>query len=147
MGLRDDRGLRDGAHLRRLREQREHERLGGSPVAGGGGRSDRPRRGGLIAILGFGGLMVVLAVAILLAGVTILRPVVRSAVVSWAGDSASALRIPFVSDLVREDIGGALTDSASSDPTQVDFKVLPGDTATSIADRLQKDGLLVDPRA
>ena len=40
---------------------------------------------------------------------TVARPLVRAVVVPWADDNPAALRIPFVADMVREDIGAALT--------------------------------------
>ena len=49
--------------------------------------------------------------------------------------------MPFVADLVREDLGPKLTDPASTDPTQVAFAVADGDTRATIAGRLQDDGL------
>jgi UPF0755 protein len=49
--------------------------------------------------------------------------------------------------MVREDLGTALTDPVTDDPTQVEFAVEEGDTARSIADKLEEDGLLADSRA
>jgi UPF0755 protein len=117
---------------------------------GGDGRHGRRRnRGGG----GLGGLVRFLLFAVLLAGVvlivalTALRPVVNSAILSWAEDSPAALRLPFVADIVREDIGTALTQPVSTDPSQVEFLVEDGDTASAIATRLGAEGLIKDPRA
>ena len=55
--------------------------------------------------------------------------------------------MPFVSDVVREDLGAALTDPASTDPAQVEFVVQDGDTASTIASRLERDQLIRDERA
>jgi UPF0755 protein len=52
-----------------------------------------------------------------------------------------------VADIVREDLGPALTQPVSSDPAQVEFLVEDGDTASTIAGRLGTDGLIRDPRA
>jgi UPF0755 protein len=89
----------------------------------------------------------VLAGIVLIALVTVLRPLISGAVVGWAGDNPSALGIPFVADMVRDDLGPALTTAASDDPAQVDFVVQQGDTARSIADRLAEKGFLKDARA
>ena len=113
------------------------------------GRQRRRRGGGS----GLGGLIRFLLFAVLLAGIvllvalTALRPVVNNAILSFAEDNPAALRFPFVADIVREDLGPALTQPVSSDPTQVEFTVEEGDTASTIADRLKTGGLIKDPRA
>jgi len=123
------------------------------PVAGRSGRRDprnRPRGGrggGLGGLLRFVAFALVLGALVLVALVTVLRPVVSGAIVGWASDNATALGIPFVADLVREDLGSALTSAPSSDATDVEFIVAPGDTARGIATRLQAQGFLVDARA
>jgi UPF0755 protein len=114
------------------------------------GRPGRRRRGGGS---GLGGLIKFLLFALLLAGLvllvalTALRPVVNNAILSFAEDNPAALRFPFVADIVREDLGASLTQPASSDPTQVEFVVDEGDTASTIASRLGTDGFIRDPRA
>jgi UPF0755 protein len=89
----------------------------------------------------------VLAGIVLIALVTVLRPLISGAVVGWAGDNPSALGIPFVADMVRDDLGSALTTAPNDNPAQVDFVVQEGDTARSIADRLADQGFLKDARA
>jgi UPF0755 protein len=79
--------------------------------------------------------------------VTALRPLVRNAVVGWATDNPAALGMPFIADLVREDLGDHLTQPGSDDTTQVPFTVADGETATTIAARLQEDGFVADRRA
>ena len=119
----------------------------------GRGPGDQRRYGaygngsGVGGVLRFGVFIVVLAAAVLVAMVTVARPLVRAVVVPWAQDSPSALRIGFVADLVREDLGSALTDPASSDPTRIVFTVNPNDTPATLAPRLQAAGLLESPRA
>jgi UPF0755 protein len=107
----------------------------------------RPTGGGLAGFFRFLLFSLVLAGIVLVALVTVLRPVVSGAVVDWAGDNPSALGIPFVADMVRDDLGQALTTAASDDPAQVEFVVQQGDTARSIADRLAQQGFLKDSRA
>jgi hypothetical protein len=77
----------------------------------------------------------------------VLRPVVSDAIMGLAEDNPGALQLPFVKGIVAESLGDALTTPASSDATQVEFLVEPGDTAKSIASRLEKDGLIADSRA
>lgn len=128
-----DRDLRDPGELRRLRTERARARAGGgSPLPG---------------ILRFLLFAAILGTVVVVAGATVMRPIVSGAIVSWASDNPGALRMPFVADLVRADLGQKLTGAASSDPAQVTFTVAPGDSATSIAARLAGEGLLQDPRA
>ena len=117
-------------------------------------RQLRPRGdGGGSGPSGFTGLLrfivfaLVLAAIVLTVALTALRPAVNSLVLGLAEDNPAALQLPFVKDIVREDLGAALTTPASSDSSQVEFLVEPGDTASSIAGRLQSQGLLGDSRA
>jgi UPF0755 protein len=107
---------------------------------GGGGH-------GVVGFLKFLVFALVLAVFVLAVALTALRPMVTGAIMSVAEDNPAALQLPFVRDIVEENLGPILTEPASSDPTQVQFLVEPGDTAKTIAARLQEDGLLVDRRA
>ena len=115
-----------------------------------------PRRqgnGGPSGGSGLGGLLRFVIFALILAGIvltvalTALRPVVNSVVLSIAEDNPAAWQLPFVMEIVRKDLGSALTTAVSSDPTQVEFLVEPGDTARSIGDRLETEGLLTSSRA
>ncbi len=103
--------------------------------------------GGLAGFFRFLLFSLVLAGIVLIALVTVLRPLISGAVVDWAGDNPSALGIPFVADMVRDDLGQALTTAPSDDPAQLEFVVQQGDTAASIADRLAQQGFLKDSRA
>jgi hypothetical protein len=75
-----------------------------------GGRPPQAPRGG--GSFGLGGLVRlalfigVLAIIVLAVSLTVLRPV-AGAVVDWATDNPSALHLPFVQDLVHEDLGKA----------------------------------------
>jgi UPF0755 protein len=124
------------------------ERSGGGSGGGSNGwQSGRRRRRGIPGIIKFLLFALVLAAAVLLTLVTVLRPLVRDAVIGWATDNPAALGMPFIADLVREDLGPRLTDPASTDTTQVAFTINDGETASSIATRLQTDGFLADQRA
>jgi UPF0755 protein len=105
------------------------------------------RRSGIGGIVGFVIFVGIAAVVVLLALGTVLRPLTRSVVVGFADANPGALGLPFVADLVREDLGETLTAPASSDTTEVDFTVTAGETAAGIAARLVDQGLLRDPRA
>jgi UPF0755 protein len=100
--------------------------------------------GGLLRLLLF---IVILAAVVLVAALTVLRPVISRAVVDYATNNPSALKLPFVADLVREDLGTRLTDAPGTSATEVSFSVVDGDTAQTIADRLHTAGLLTDARS
>lgn len=115
--------------------------------------NDRYRRGvtesdgghGVIRFLLFA---LVVASVVLGTMFTVLRPVVRSAVVDWAWENPGSLnRIPFVADLVREDLGDLLIDPAGGSATAAEFEVALGDTPTTLAPRLAAAGLILDERA
>ena len=117
------------------------------PRRGRDGRRGDGGGGGVWGVIKFLAFTLVLAAVVLGVGLTVLRPVVNSAVLGWAADNPSALNLPFVADIVREDLGAALTDPASDDAEQVPFTVEDGDTASTIGARLEEDGLLRDQRA
>lgn len=118
-------------------------------TAGGRGRRRRGGRGGsgMVGLVRFLLFAVLLAGLVLLVALTALRPLVNNVILAWAADSPAALNLPFVADIVREDLGTALTQPVSSDPQQVEFTVETGDTASTIAARLGSDGLIRDPRS
>jgi peptidoglycan lytic transglycosylase G len=91
-----------------------------------------------------GGLVLVLAVALSL---TVLRPLARGAIVDWAWQNQGALKIGVVADLVKEDLGTALTEPASTDASQVEFEVQAGDTPEDLAPRLVQAGVLRSEQA
>jgi UPF0755 protein len=121
----------------------ESPRAGGRPPLAPRG----PSGFGLGGLVRLGLFIGILAAIVLVVSLTVLRPFVAGMVVDWAADNPSALGLPFVADLVREDLGSAMTDPPSADPAQVEFTVNGGDTAASIAARLEAQGFLTDARA
>ncbi len=103
--------------------------------------------GGLPGFLKFLIFALVLAAIVLAVALTALRPMVSGAIMGIAEDNPAALQVPFVRDIVAENLGTALTAPASADPSQVEFLVESGDTARSIATRLEAQGFLADSRA
>jgi UPF0755 protein len=103
--------------------------------------------GGFLGLLKFVIFLVVLAAVVLIVMVTVARPVLRMVVVPWAEGNPGAMRIGFVADLVREDLGSALTDPASSNPAEVEFLVESGDTPTTLAPRLEEAKVITSQRA
>jgi UPF0755 protein len=107
-------------------------------------RGQKSGHHGLIRFLLF---TLIMAAVVLVGLVTIGRPLLASAVVGWADDNPSALNMPFVADLVAENLGPRLTSAFSTDATPVEFEIKTGDTTTSIAKRLQDVHLVQDSRA
>jgi UPF0755 protein len=114
---------------------------------GSGGRRGGGRGSGIGGVIKFLAFALLLAALVLVIALTALRPLVNNAILAWAADSPAALDLPFVADLVREDLGQALTEPVSADPEQVEFVVEEGDTASTIAARLADKGLIRDARA
>jgi UPF0755 protein len=113
----------------------------------GGGYGRRGRGGGIGGVVRFLLFAVVLAAIVLAVLLTILRPLVRGAVIDWAADSPGALGMPFVADLVREDLGEKLREPASTDTEQASFVIGSGESATTIGARLEEEGFIKDRRA
>ncbi len=125
---------RTGRYGRGPGDQRRYERYG----------DQRSGLGGIVRFLLF--LFVLAAVVLVVMG-TVARPLVRAVVVPWAWDNPAALQISLISDLVREDLGSALTAPASADDSTVEFVVEPGDTPTTLAPKLEEAGIIDSQRA
>ena len=113
----------------------------------GGGRRGGGRGSGIGGVVKFLVFALVLAALVLVVALTALRPLVNNAILGLAEDNPAALNLPFVADIVRQDLGDALTDPVSEDPTQVEFVVNDCDTASTIASRLAEEDLIKDARA
>src|SRR5829696_10377612 len=108
---------------------------------GGGGL----RVPGFLRFLIFAG---VLGGIVLVALLTVFRPLARAGVVDWAWQNQwSITRLPFVGELVAEDLGPALTAKAGADTTERVFTVASGDTIDTLAPRLLADGYIASERA
>ncbi|HJP88443.1 MAG TPA: endolytic transglycosylase MltG [Candidatus Limnocylindrales bacterium] len=112
-------------------------------------RPGDPGRGrripGFLKFLLFAGGLAAIVLVVLF---TALRPIVRAGIVGWAWSNPSAIaNFPFIADLVKEDLGSALTDPASSDSNEQVFTVNPGDTIYVLAPRLQDTGFVKDQHA
>jgi UPF0755 protein len=133
-GRRQNGYQRTGRYGRGPGDQRRYDRYG-------------DRRGSIGGPLGFALFLVILVVIVLVGLFTIARPVARLAIVPLAEDNTAALRIGFIADLVREDIGAALTNPAVGDDKPVDFVVQSGDTPVTLAPRLKEAGIITSERA
>jgi UPF0755 protein len=122
-------------------------RRGANGRAGLNGRANRNGHSGMGGLIRFLIFALVLAAVVLAGMLTVLRPVVAGTIAGWAYDNPGALRIPFVADMVRENLGSALTEPAGTDAEQIEFMVEAGDTPPAIAKRLVDQGLLKNDRA
>ncbi len=125
---------RTGRYGRGPGDQRRYERYG-------------DRRGGVSGVVRFLVFLFVLAAVVLVVMATVARPLLRAVVVPWAWGNPAVMDVGFVSDLVREDLGAALSDPASTDATEVEFMVEPGDTPSSLAPKLAEAGIIANERA
>src|SRR3954471_9522714 len=117
------------------------------PRSRGGGTGGGRGGSGAVGFVKFLIFALILAAVVLAIALTVLRPVVGGVVMSVADDNPAALQLPFVKEIVAENLGTALTKPVSTEPTQVEFLVEPGDTAKTIAARLQDQDLIGDSRA
>lgn len=90
---------------------------------------------------------VLLGAGVLIALVTVGRPLVASLVVDWAGDNPGTMGLPFVADFVQSDLGAKLTEPPDDDPTEVQFAIATGESVRSIGQRLEEEGFVLDARA
>jgi UPF0755 protein len=104
-----------------------------------------PRVPAFVKFLLFAGALGALVLVVLF---TAMRPIVRAGVVGWAWSNPSSIvKFPFIGELVREDLGDALTAPASADSSQQVFTVNPGDTIYLLAPRLVDTGFVANERA
>jgi UPF0755 protein len=150
MTIRSGRGPRDGSDGRpngkAMPTWRASDGRGGPPTVRRR-RSDEPRSRlpAPVRFVLFGG---VLAGVVLLALLTIFRPLVSAGVVSWAWDNPGSItRFGFIEDFVREDLDGALTAPAGQDATEAAFDVQPADTIFTLAPRLHAGGFVANEHA
>jgi len=150
MSIRGERGPRDDVAVGGARHESGYKRTGRYGRGPGDQRRyDRygDRGGGLPGLLKFLLFLLVLAGLVVVALFTVGRPIARLAVVSLAEDNPSALRIGFISDFVREDLGDALTQPHDGTADEIVFTVDEGDTPVTLAPKLQDAGIIDNPRA
>ncbi len=95
------------------------------------------------------GLLVVLVMGalVLLVLASVGRPLLRTLAVDIAQANPQSMRVPFLADLVREQLGSQLTDPAGDDASPVQFVVPAGASAADIANLLAGQQLLTEPLA
>ena len=94
-------------------------------------------------------LVVLVVGGVVVAGLNfVVKPLLVNSIVDWASGNETALKIPFVSDIVR---GALWTDLSqpidATDDSTIGIIVSPGSTPDSIGDQLHKAGIIGDARA
>ena len=130
-GKRPNGYQRTGRYGRGPGDQRRYDRYG-------------DRRGGARSVFGFVVFVAVLAALVMVALLTIARPIARLAIVPLVENNSQALEIGFIADLVREDLGTSLTAPADGSADEIVFTVQEGDTPATIAPRLAEAGIIED---
>jgi UPF0755 protein len=78
----------------------------------------------------------------------VVRPAVVRGIVDWSAENPTALQLPFVSDLVRAELGSSLTDPIDpKDSSKIVITIAPDETPHQIGTDLVKSGVIADTRA
>jgi len=118
-------------------------RQGTATTLGVSGTVYRPRRRGASGR----GILVVIVVLVVIVGAGLLfaAPAIRGAASDLARSNPGAMKLPFVSDAVKDDLGAELTDPGGTDATPIPFTIKPGDTPEQVAAALAAAGLIKEP--
>jgi UPF0755 protein len=106
------------------------------------------RSGGLGTVAQFA-IFAVVAGALVLGGLFfVAKPIVSRDLANWAAENPTALKLPFMADIVRSELGTKLTQPIdAADSTKIAFQVTAGETPEQIADELVQAGVIADARA
>jgi len=78
----------------------------------------------------------------------VVRPVVLNGIVGWAAENPAALKLPFVTDIVRGELSSSISKPVQADDTTAIVIVISAnETAQEIADQLLAAGAIKDTRA
>ena len=75
------------------------------------------------------------------------RPLVVNGIVGWAAENPTAQKLPFITEIVRGELGSKLTAVNSDDQATAAILVSAGETPREIGDQLVAAGLIQDARA
>jgi len=75
------------------------------------------------------------------------RPVVVNGIVGWPAENPTALQLPFISDIVRGELGPSLIAVKADDATAVVIVISAGETPHQIGDQLVAAGAITEARA
>jgi UPF0755 protein len=114
--------------------------VSGTTVSRGGFR----QRGGPATWRGV--IVILVLAAVVIGGIAyLLAPAFRDFASSMARSNPQTMRLPFVGDVVRDELGSALTRPAGTDATPISFSVQPGTSVAAIGDDLTTAGLIGQP--
>ena len=106
------------------------------------------RSGGLRSILGFALITAVVGGLVVGGLYFVARPVVANGIVDWAAENPTALKLPFVSDIVRGTLWSSISQPVdATDATAVVIIVAAGATPRDIGDQLVAARVITDARA
>lgn len=107
------------------------------------GAAYRPARHGAT----WRGIIFLLVLAILVSGgiVYLAAPTFRSIATSLAQDNPQSLHLPFVADVVRNNLGDELTRPAGTGAAPIFFTIQTGQTVSAIGTALTQAGLIAEP--
>ncbi len=106
------------------------------------------RSGGIGSLLRFAVFTLVLGGIVLGALYAFARPPIVHAIVDWGAENPTGLKLPFVADLVRGELGASLTEPVdATDFREIVFQIKYGDTTAEIGDALVQAGVITDARA
>ena len=107
----------------------------------------RSRSGGPSRILRFA-LFVAIVGSVVVGGLYfVARPIVVNGVVGWAAENPTAQKLPFISDLVRGELGPSLRAVNAGNATAIVIVITDGETPRQIGDQLVAAGAVSDARA
>lgn len=75
------------------------------------------------------------------------RPIVVNGIVGWAAENPTAQKLPFISDIVRGELGPSLTAVKADDTTEIVIVISTGETPRQIGDQLVGADVITDARA
>jgi UPF0755 protein len=78
----------------------------------------------------------------------VVKPIVLGGIVDWAAENPTALKLPFVSEIVRSELSSSLTKPIDAKDTSVIAIIIaPDATPAEIGDQLVAAGVITDTRA
>jgi UPF0755 protein len=106
------------------------------------------RSGGLGSILGFAVLTALVGGLVVGGLYFVARPIVADGIVDWAAENPTALKLPFVSDIVRGTLWSSISQPVdATDTTAVVVIIGAGATPREIGDQLVAERVITDARA
>src|ERR1035437_438657 len=75
------------------------------------------------------------------------RPIVVNGIVGWAAENPTAQKLPFISDIVRGELGPSLAAVKADDATAIVIVISAGETPHQIGDQLVGANVIADARA